>query len=179
MVIALAKTKPGEDLFGARLEGIVLDRKIVCGVAPGAAPLSRDPPVAGLIASCRMVSSPAGVLSWGRKPTVVPRCQVRVPSSGESSPRMILNRVVLPAPFAPTSPKRSPLRMVNATSSNRVRVPKCLARLATVSMETGKKAEETVRRRGWDVTKIKAAHVEGRVGPVPTRRLKTLGPAGT
>ncbi len=40
MVIALAKTKPGEDLFGARLEGIVLDRKIVCGVggSPGRGP---------------------------------------------------------------------------------------------------------------------------------------------
>jgi hypothetical protein len=54
------------------------------------------------------VSPPTGALSCGRNPNVIPRSIEMRPSSGESSPRMIENRVDFPAPFAPTSPMRSP-----------------------------------------------------------------------
>ena len=54
-----------------------------------------------------------------------------VPSSGFSSPTIILNRVVLPTPFGPMTPTM-PLRgRLKERSSNRHRSPKPLTRSLT------------------------------------------------
>jgi hypothetical protein len=76
-----------------------------------------------LVAIWSTVSSPAGALSWGRKPKSAPRSHSIVPVSGDSSPRIRLKSVVLPAPLGPTSPYRSLRAMNSDTSANSVRVP--------------------------------------------------------
>src|SRR4030095_2095230 len=48
------------------------------------------------------------------------------PSSGDSSPTIILKRVVFPAPFGPTRPTLSPGFSWNEASTNRIWRPYCL-----------------------------------------------------
>ena len=76
-----------------------------------------------LVAICRIVSSPTGALSCGRKPKFAPRSHSIRPSSGWSLPRMMLKRVDFPAPLAPTSPSRSVRAIFSETSANKVRGP--------------------------------------------------------
>src|SRR6185503_13916206 len=57
---------------------------------------------------------------------VVLRGTLTVPSSGDSSPTIIRKTVVLPAPFGPTSPARSPGFSWNEASTNRICFPYCL-----------------------------------------------------
>src|ERR1700746_3841845 len=47
-----------------------------------------------------------------------------VPDEGGKSPVMQLNSVVLPAPFDPSTPRRSPGRTVNDTSTSAASAPK-------------------------------------------------------
>src|ERR1019366_4957419 len=54
------------------------------------------------------------------------RSDVVVPVSAGSSPRMIENRVVLPAPFGPTSPMRSSRFTCSVASANNTRSPYAL-----------------------------------------------------
>src|SRR5687768_17353233 len=49
-----------------------------------------------------------------------------VPASGDSSPAMIFSSVVLPAPFGPIKPTRSPSPIVRDTFSNSIRTPNVL-----------------------------------------------------
>src|ERR1035441_541149 len=63
-----------------------------------------------------------------------PRSDVVVPASAGSSPRMIENRVVLPAPFGPTSPIRSSRFTCNVTSVNNSRSPYALLMPDSVNM---------------------------------------------
>jgi hypothetical protein len=48
------------------------------------------------------------------------------PSSGNSSPTIMRNSVVLPAPFGPTRPTFSPGFSWNDVSTNRICLPYCL-----------------------------------------------------
>src|SRR5688572_27894540 len=48
------------------------------------------------------------------------------PSSGDSSPTIMRKRVVLPAPFGPTRPIRSPGLSWNDVSTKRICLPYCL-----------------------------------------------------
>src|SRR6478735_11029533 len=61
---------------------------------------------------------------------VMPRSVETCPSSGSSSPAIIRNSVVLPAPFGPTSPIFSPLRRPAEASMNRIWWPTCLLTLS-------------------------------------------------
>ena len=54
------------------------------------------------------VRPPAIEMSCGSQPTRVPAARVTVPSSTSCSPAMILSNVVLPEPFGPINPTRSP-----------------------------------------------------------------------
>src|SRR5262247_2155612 len=56
------------------------------------------------------------------------------PSSGDSSPTIIRNTVVLPAPFGPTSPAFSPGLSWNEASTNRIWRPYCLETLVRAIM---------------------------------------------
>src|SRR5690348_17277611 len=53
-----------------------------------------------------------------------PYCRVTVPCDGWRSPVSNLNSVVLPVPFLPTTPHRSPALTVKVISRNRVVAPK-------------------------------------------------------
>src|SRR5687768_7925167 len=53
------------------------------------------------------------------------------PESGSSSPASILRSVVLPAPFGPHRPTRSPSPICHVTRSNSVRSPKDLVSSAS------------------------------------------------
>src|SRR6476661_9885927 len=55
---------------------------------------------------------------------VIPDWRVTVPVLGSMSPVIILNSVVLPVPFRPTIPHRSPALTVKVMSRNRVVAPK-------------------------------------------------------
>src|SRR3954452_4169013 len=61
---------------------------------------------------------------------VMPRSVETCPSSGGSSPAIIRNSVVLPAPFGPTSPIFSPLLRAADASMNRIWWPACLLTLS-------------------------------------------------
>src|SRR4051794_24430476 len=61
---------------------------------------------------------------------VMPRSVETCPSSGNSSPAIIRNSVVLPAPFGPTSPIFSPLLSAADASMNRIWWPACLLTLS-------------------------------------------------
>src|SRR5512134_170870 len=60
-----------------------------------------------------------------------------LPSSGSSRPASILRSVVLPAPFGPHSPTRSPAEICQVTSSKRTRSPKDLVMEESWSTEWG------------------------------------------
>ena len=57
----------------------------------------------------------------GKTPMRAPRPVRTTPASGRSSPDKIRNSVLLPQPFRPTTPKRSPVLNVIETSSNKGR----------------------------------------------------------
>src|SRR3954453_11039939 len=61
---------------------------------------------------------------------VMPRSVETCPSSGSSSPAIIRNSVVLPAPFGPTSPIFSPLWRAADASMKRIWWPTCLLTLS-------------------------------------------------
>src|SRR5687767_9725663 len=56
-----------------------------------------------------------------------PDTRAMLPRVGTSSPRMTLNSVVLPVPFRPMTPHRSPRATVNETSSKIVEAPNSTA----------------------------------------------------
>src|SRR5436309_6589675 len=61
---------------------------------------------------------------------VMPRSVETCPSSGSSSPAIIRNSVVLPAPLGPTRPIFSPLFRAAEASMNRIWWPACLLTLS-------------------------------------------------
>src|ERR1017187_9791481 len=63
-----------------------------------------------------------------------PRSDVVAPVSAASSPRMIENRVVLPAPFGPASPMRSSRFTCSVASANNTRSPYALLMPDRVNM---------------------------------------------
>ena len=65
---------------------------------------------------------------------VVPLGMETAPSSGDSSPTISRNTVVLPAPLGPTRPTFSPGLSWNEVSTNRTWRPYCLEMLARVIM---------------------------------------------
>src|SRR3954465_11184754 len=68
--------------------------------------------------------------SWLKEPMVMPRSVETCPSSGNSSPAIIRNSVVFPAPFGPTRPIFSPLLRAAEASMNRIWWPACLLTLS-------------------------------------------------
>ncbi len=65
---------------------------------------------------------------------------------------MRANRVVLPAPFSPSSTQKSPGAIVRLTSSNTLRLPKAWLRLATCRAEAVKGLEGSGCGRGQGAT---------------------------
>src|SRR5437870_11920562 len=65
------------------------------------------------------------------------RPQLRIlPELGFSAPAIMLNRVVLPAPFGPMKPKICPLRTSKLTSLTAARPPKYRVMLSTCRIGT-------------------------------------------
>ena len=58
--------------------------------------------------ACSTVSSSSSVSPWSSTPTRTPPLTVTRPASGRSRPASISSRLVLPSPFLPTTPTRSP-----------------------------------------------------------------------
>src|SRR5262245_36668610 len=61
--------------------------------------------------------------SWARRPSDSPRFRATSPPSGSSRPAAIRSSVVLPAPFGPTSPIRSPTAIAAVIESRMTNVP--------------------------------------------------------
>ena len=66
-----------------------------------------------------VVSSRTEPMNWRMTPS--PPVRATEPASGSRSPAMIRSRVVLPAPFSPTSAARAPAPMRKDTSSSSTR----------------------------------------------------------
>ena len=77
-------------------------------------------------ASSRAEHGAWGSISWRSSATRACRAVCTRPSSGSSSPAAIRSRVVLPAPFGPTRPTRSPAPTTRSTPPKRRRPPKPL-----------------------------------------------------
>ena len=75
--------------------------------------------------------------SWASSPRLSPRLRWTVPRSGSSSPAASRSSVVLPAPFGPTSPIRSPSATAAVTSSRITNVPISRLTLSSRSRLTG------------------------------------------
>ena len=73
------------------------------------------------IACTRTVQSSSKCGDCGRYPIRNPETAVTVPSSAESSPAIIFNKVDFPVPFTPITPIFSPLFMEKETPSSRRR----------------------------------------------------------
>ena len=96
---------------GGRRSAALLD-----ATAPARSSASRPPSPRGAPRRARTAARRSGAAmnaaskcdSWASRPIVSPRFRWTSPPSGSSRPAAIRSSVVLPAPFGPTSPMRSP-----------------------------------------------------------------------
>jgi len=129
IMVALAKAEAGEYLLGAGFKRVVLMR-LNPGMVWRELRRREDMPRGDLqdgLVACRRVF----LRQMTDRAAALPGERALV--NGILA-RMMRKRVVLPVPFAPTSPKRLPRRIVKPTSANSVRVPKRLVMPASVSM---------------------------------------------
>ena len=121
-----------------RLDGVVL-----------ALPARRDGR-GQLATSSPTLRGASGSISWRRRPTRVRRGSSTRPASGGSSPASSRSSVLLPEPFGPTRPMRSPARTSSVTPSKSRRPATCLATPSARSSTARNLAG--VVKRGWGET---------------------------
>ena len=116
---------------------------------PPSAPRARAAPArarrgarAPTATSARRLTPRPGSISWRSRATRTPRGALTLPASGGSSPAAMRSSVVLPAPFGPISPMRSPARTSSVTSRNSVRAPWLRATPSSRSSMRSKRLEE-------------------------------------
>src|SRR5262245_4936347 len=80
---------------------------------------------------------PRRQIRWGGRPFVRPPRNCISPESGTSAPLMRLNKVVLPDPFGPITPRISPASTVRLTFFTAATPPKLLEILSRVRRVTG------------------------------------------
>ena len=93
--------------------------------------------------------------AWLNTPTRALRPRRTTPSSGSCSPLMMRNNVLLPQPFRPTTPTRSPSLRVIETSANNGRLGReALSPWASITITTAQATSTSPPQRGrWSVTR--------------------------
>jgi len=151
VMVVLAKSEAGEDLFGARFEGVVVNRGIV-RVRGGL--LEVFPPAAGTRGR-RTHGQLQNSLFPRRHAFLGEETDGGAPLPGEGA---LIGRILaqndaeqrcLARAVCAHEPEAVARRIVNATSENKVRVPKCLAMVASVRHggRSERKRGNTVCRR--------------------------------
>ena len=138
--VRFREAEPGEHAFDLviEFEGVVVAEQFVEAIEPGGellvlgfirarrqllgdaleVPLSGEQFVKGRLGFLETACGPSGnSASCCNMPRRAPACSVTLPESGSSWPARMRSSVVLPAPFGPTKPIRSPAWISNETCS--------------------------------------------------------------